>query len=94
MTNKYQLIGLLTAIALLATGCADVTDIERCTTSSPYGFLFGWWHGITVPFAFIGSLFSDDIAIYAVNNTGGWYDFGFCIGAGILFGGGTKAASK
>jgi len=28
--------------------------------------------------------------MYAVNNNGGWYDFGFVWGAGILFGGGAK----
>jgi hypothetical protein len=41
---------------------------------------------------FILSLFMDDVAMYAVNNTGGWYDFGFVLGAGILFGGSGKAS--
>ena len=39
---------------------------------------------------FIGSLFFDDIAMYAINNNGGWYDFGFVLGAGIL----TRGSSK
>jgi hypothetical protein len=30
--------------------------------------------------------------MYAVNNNGGWYDFGFVIGTGILFGGGSSAS--
>ena len=30
--------------------------------------------------------------MYAVNNNGGWYDFGFVLGAGILFGGGGKVS--
>ena len=37
------------------------------------------------PFAWIVSLFDSDVAIYAIYNNGGWYDFGFCSGAGILF---------
>jgi uncharacterized membrane protein len=45
-------------------------------------FFSGFWHGIIFPFAFIGSLFDSDIAIYAVNNSGGWYDFGFWLGVG------------
>ena len=73
-------------VAVLFTGCADVTSIEACVKDTPYGFWSGLWHGIIAPFSFIGSLFSDDIAMYAVNNNGGWYDFGFALGAGILFG--------
>lgn len=71
--------------AFLLTGCADVTLIEACVVDEPYGFWSGLWHGIIAPFSFIGSLFSNSIAVYAVNNTGGWYDFGFCLGANILF---------
>jgi hypothetical protein len=39
------------------------------------------------PFSFFGSIFSNDIALYGVNNNGAWYDFGFVMGAGISFGG-------
>ena len=79
-------------VAVLFTGCADVTLIEECTTVAPYGFWSGLWHGIVAPLAFIGSLFSDDIAMYALNNNGGWYDFGFVLGAGILFGGSSRSS--
>jgi len=70
--------------------CADVVNIDVCRVSEPYGFWNGLWHGFISPISFFGSLFSDDIAMYAVNNNGGWYDFGFVWGAGILFGGGAK----
>lgn len=70
--------------AVLFAGCADVTPIEQCAVAEPYGFWSGLWHGWIVIFSFIGSWFSDDIAIYAVNNTGGWYDFGFILGVGGL----------
>ena len=89
-----------TAIALYAmlavvlfTGCADVSPhVEDYITSSPYGFWGGLWHGLILPFAWIGSLFSDNIAIYAYNNNGGWYDFGFVLGVGGLSFGGGKAS--
>lgn len=87
---SYTLYILLAAV--LFTGCADVTPIEACAIDEPYGFLGGLWHGIIAPFSFIGSLFSDSIALYAVNNNGGWYDFGFVLGTGILFGGGSSAS--
>ena len=70
----------------LLHGCAEVEPIEACVIDEPYGFFGGLWHGIIAPISFILSLFFDDIAMYAVNNTGGWYDFGFVLGAGILFG--------
>lgn len=88
--SKYFLYTLL--VTVLFTGCADVTSIEACTTIAPYGFWGGLWHGMIAPFSFIGSLFSSDIAMYAVNNNGGWYDFGFAIGAGIIFGGSSRSS--
>ncbi|MEM6908125.1 MAG: LPXTG cell wall anchor domain-containing protein [Pseudomonadota bacterium] len=45
------------------------------------------WHGFIFPWAWIGSLFSDEIAVYAVPNSGGWYDFGFFLGITVLGGG-------
>ncbi len=84
---------LMFILILLLTACADVTNIEQCTDSTQaYGFWAGLWHGIIAGFAFIGSLFFDDIAVYAVNNNGGWYDFGFVLGVGALIGGGSRAS--
>ncbi len=56
------------------------------------GFLRGLWHGIIAPFTFIVSLFTDGIQMYEVHNNGNWYNFGFVIGAGILFSGGGRAS--
>lgn len=69
---------------ILIGGCADVTQIQECTVTEPYGFWNGLWHGFIVMISFFGSIFSDNIAMYAVNNNGGWYDFGFILGSGIL----------
>jgi len=91
--GKNALFIYLFLMVLIFTGCADVTSIAECVTDKPAGFLWGLWHGIIAPVSFVGSLFIDDVAMYAVNNTGGWYDFGFVIGAGILFGGSGKASS-
>ena len=89
---KYILCALV--MVLLITSCADVSpNVQDCVTSDAYGFWGGLWHGIIVIFSFIGSLFSDDIAIYAYNNNGGWYDFGFVLGA-IIIVKGTKVTIK
>lgn len=87
----YLFLGL---IILMLSSCAEVTPIDPSVTAEPYGFFSGLWHGIIAPFSFFGSLFSEDIAMYAVNNNGGWYDFGFVLGAGILFGGGSKSSNR
>jgi hypothetical protein len=50
------------------------------------------WHGIIAPASFVVSLFSDNVAVWAVNNNGGWYTFGFLIGVGGLGFGGSKAS--
>ncbi len=92
--KKIEVLMTALLIILLLSGCADVEEIQKCVSKDPYGFWSGLWHGIIAPISFIGSLFDDDIAMYAVNNNGGWYDFGFVLGAGILFGGGSKASKR
>ena len=88
-SNKALLYVIL--IPILMSSCAEVESIEACVIDEPYGFWGGLWHGIIAPISFILSLFFDDIAMYAVNNNGGWYDFGFVLGAGILSFGSHKA---
>ena len=69
-----------------------VTLMTRCTAevlisgviSEPAGFWLGIWHGIIAPITMIAQFFIDDVAMYAVNNTGGWYDIGFVMGIGGL----------
>ena len=53
------------------------------------GFLLGLWHGFIFPVAWLVSLFVPSIAIYAVPNNGGWYDFGYFLGI-VVFGVGAK----
>lgn len=94
--KKHKHIFIYAVIAagmVIVSGCAHTVDISACVKEEPYGFWGGLWHGIIAPVSFILSLFSDSIKMYAVNNNGGWYDFGFVLGAGILFGGGGKASS-
>lgn len=68
-------------LLLLLSGCADSVSLSGLTTlPEPAGFLLGIWHGIITPFAFAISLVDDTVSIYAVNNTGALYDFGFLLG--------------
>ncbi len=85
---------IVIACMLLLTGCTATPDnLSQCLTDTPVGFLYGLWHGIISPVTFFLSLFMDNISMYEVNNNGGWYNFGFVLGAGIL-GGGTSRATR
>lgn len=83
-TNATFIAWCILLATFLFASCADVIIVKECLPDNPYGFWGGLWHGMIAPISFIGSLFSDDIAMYAINNNGGWYDFGFALGAGIL----------
>jgi hypothetical protein len=82
---------LLAALVMLFASCAHVVPVQECVEGTKvYGFWNGLWHGMIAGITFIGSLFNHDIAVYAVNNNGGWYNFGFLLGVGCWSGGGTK----
>ncbi len=85
--HLFFFFALVIILLILLSGCADVTNVQSCATTDAAGFLSGLWHGFICWVSFFGSLFSDNIAMYEVNNTGGWYDFGFVLGSGILLGG-------
>ena len=78
----------LTAAALALSACAATQDSAAVAPTAP-GFLLGLWHGFIFPVAWIVSLFTDKVAIYAVPNNGGWYDFGYFLGI-VVFGVGAR----
>ena len=75
---------VVTVGALALSACA--TQVASAVSQAPTapGFLLGVWHGFIFPLAWVLSLFMPDVAIYAVPNNGGWYDFGYFIGVVIL----------
>lgn len=94
-TKNLFTVSVFVLIAiLLFSSCAEVQNIEACRSGEPYGFLGGLWHGVIAPVSFVLGLFMDDVAVWAVNNNGGWYEFGFLIGVGSLGLGGGKASRK
>jgi len=86
---KTPLISKTTGMIILAVilfvvvaSCANKESVESCLTGHTYGFWGGLWHGIIAPIDFIGMLFRDTVTLYAQNNNGAWYAFGFLIGSG------------
>ena len=70
------------------TACVATQDAHAVVASAP-GFWAGLWHGLIFPLAWIASLFLPGVAVYAVPNNGGWYDFGYFLGI-VVFGVGAK----
>ena len=62
--------------------------------AKPAGFWAGLWHGLILVITFIISLFTENVTMYEVNNSGGWYNFGFLLGAVIALGGGGSSSCK
>ncbi|MBW8330989.1 MAG: hypothetical protein K0M40_03130 [Prolixibacteraceae bacterium] len=92
-TSKFFTLTIFVLFTILfLSSCAEVQNVEACATGHTYGFFGGLWHGIIAPVSFVISLFSDNVAVWAVNNNGGWYSFGFLIGVGSLGFGGSKAS--
>ena len=75
--------------ALLALCACTATQQADAVAPKAPGFWLGLWHGLIFPLAWIASLFVSNIAIYAVPNDGGWYDFGYFLGI-VVFGVGAK----
>ena len=91
MSRRLRWVLLAALFVLILSACAAgenaAVDVPA-EDGDVAGFWLGLWHGIIIPVTFIVSLFSDTVNIYEVHNTGGWYDFGFVLGAGTFLGGG------
>jgi hypothetical protein len=100
MKRIFRFKGLLFAALLLAglamlSACANKEIVTPCLTGHTYGFLGGLLHGFIAPFDLIAMLFRNDITVYAPNNNGAWYAFGFLIGSGGWgFFGGNRSSRK
>jgi len=90
--QRRRIVGfaICCALALVVSGCA--TQPRAMAHDAP-GFLFGVLHGFLILFSFIGSIFTD-VRIYAFPNSGGWYDFGYLLGASMFLGGGGASAGQ
>ena len=89
MKKDIRLLMALLLLIVFLSGCATQSTSNL---QDPPGFWHGLLHGFLILFSFIGSLFTD-YEIYAFPNSGGWYNFGFLLGA-MIFLGSSHAKSK
>ena len=88
---------LVVVLSVVLAACAAGANPEMGMAAADgdvAGFWLGAWHGIIAPVTFVISLFTDNVNVYEVHNSGNWYDFGFVLGAGILFGGGGAGSRR
>lgn len=94
-TARMARRALLVVALLLVTACAPGPNPEIGTAAQDgvvAGFWLGLWHGVIAPITFVVSLFTDEVTIYEVHNSGNWYDAGFFLGFGVLLGGGASGS--
>jgi hypothetical protein len=76
----FMALALLFILAL--SGCSNYEDVSECVAGKTYGFWNGLWHGIIAPIDLIAMIWREDVAVFAPNNNGVWYAFGFVLGSG------------
>jgi hypothetical protein len=72
----------LFVIILLLSGCANKEIVTECLKGHTYGFWGGLLHGIIAPIDLIAMLWRNDVSVFAQNNNGVGYAFGFILGSG------------
>jgi len=83
MKSKELLYAIVIIFCLvMLSSCAQKEIVTECLKGHTYGFFGGLWHGIIAPFDLIAMLFRDNVTLFAQNNNGFWYGFGFLIGSG------------
>ena len=96
MKRLYQFTFVFCSIicVFLLAGCANSEPVTGCLKGYTYGFWGGLWHGIIAPIDLAIMVFRSDFTVYAQNNNGVWYAFGFVIGSGGWGFLGNRAASR
>ncbi len=91
---RFRLSKPFIIIALLFLLTACTAGDPQFTQDSPAGFWYGLWHGVIAFISLIIHLFNENVAVYEVSNTGGWYDFGFLLGVIFVWGGSSHVSCK
>jgi len=86
-------LGLILVLGACAAGANTSVDVPA-PDGDVAGFWLGIWHGLILPITFVISLFTDNVNIYEVHNSGNWYDFGYAFAVTSLLGGGGAGSRR
>lgn len=89
-----RLYKTLFILPLLFLFTACTAGDAQFAQGEPAGFWYGLWHGMIAFVTLIIHLFNENVAVYEINNTGSWYDFGFLLGVIIVWGGSSHASCR
>ncbi|MFW6129262.1 MAG: hypothetical protein ACOC6P_03330 [Candidatus Aminicenantaceae bacterium] len=95
--KAVKFLSIVLIIIFMFTSCLpgpNTVEKEPNEEGEIAGFWLGLWHGLLAPFTFIISLFTPNVRFYEVHNSGGWYNFGFVLGAGLFLSGGILGHRK
>ncbi len=89
LDRQWLALGLIIVVALVSLNCAPGNDRwdQEINLGHTAGFWAGIWHGLIIVITFIISLFTNEVGLYEVSNTGWSYNLGFLIGLMISVGG-------
>ena len=93
-SQKFLSFKLLFLVALLVLLSSCTAGNVQFTAESPAGFWYGLWHGVISFITLVIHIFNENVHVYEIDNTGGWYDFGFLLGVIFIWGGGTHISCK
>ena len=86
MRNRDAVVVLV----LLSMAACAAGPNPMVADAAAAGFLKGLWHGFIFLVTMVISFFNDNVSVYEVHNSGGWYDFGFFLGLTSSLGGGSQ----
>lgn len=89
---RFFILLMLAAIVLTLSSCA--AGDAQFTQDNRAGFWFGVWHGFIAFISLAIHIFNENVFVYEINNTGGWYDFGFLLGVIFIWGGSSHVTYK
>ena len=96
MRRSIVLVAALAALLAVSACAPGPNSLEKTADADgkTAGFFLGLWHGFISPVTFIVSIFSRNVRLYEVHNSGTWYNFGFVLGAGLFLSGGILGRKK
>ncbi|TQJ07677.1 hypothetical protein FB458_0745 [Lapillicoccus jejuensis] len=77
-------LGVLALVVALTTRLGFAPAAPGASGGDPPGFLWGFWHGLLLPIAFVVSLFRPSVGLDASVHDGHAYDTGFLLGAFVI----------
>jgi hypothetical protein len=72
---------ILGAVIFPVTSLAFVQEYQY-SDDNLAGFFSGIWDGLLAPYSLVARWFISDVVMYAIPNTGWFYDLGFLLGIG------------